>query len=81
VFSSPALRCVQTASAVLRAAKAETSVRIEPGLFENTSAYPLGMPQFVEPELLETAGFPIDLTYRPLFTNEQVDKVIRDNDS
>ncbi|VDM53478.1 unnamed protein product [Angiostrongylus costaricensis] len=106
IYSSPALRCLQTAKAVrsicdcqahIRCSSLMLSVpgavrfftdelacrisegrtggatypfsfisynrRVEPGLFENLSMYPNGLPQFATPE--QRAQFNVDERYRP----------------
>ncbi|CAF2986362.1 unnamed protein product [Rotaria sp. Silwood2] len=72
-YSSPALRCVQTATKMLEGLQLNNKIkiRIEPGLFECTAWYipneksnVLTMPQFMtKTELLENK-YPIDKNYR-----------------
>ncbi|CAF3002040.1 unnamed protein product [Rotaria socialis] len=72
-YSSPALRCIQTAAKVLQGLEVDNKlkIRIEPGLFECTGWYVdgrksnvLAMPQFMtKTEVLENR-YPIDKHYR-----------------
>uniref|UniRef100_A0A6A7FZ44 Ubiquitin-associated and SH3 domain-containing protein B-like n=1 Tax=Hirondellea gigas TaxID=1518452 RepID=A0A6A7FZ44_9CRUS len=66
VFCSPALRCVMTATSVLRAMNIadRLPLKIEPGLFEWLAWYHEGVPQFMSLEELVAAGFNIDMNYR-----------------
>ncbi|VDM39755.1 unnamed protein product [Toxocara canis] len=64
VFVSPALRCVQTASAIVRRFKSEMSLCIEPGLFDWMLWYNT-LPKFLSPAYLKEAGYPIELCYVP----------------
>uniref|UniRef100_H0VNQ5 Ubiquitin-associated and SH3 domain-containing protein A n=1 Tax=Cavia porcellus TaxID=10141 RepID=H0VNQ5_CAVPO len=70
VFSSPALRCVQTANHILEELKLEKTlkIRIEPGIFEWTK-WEAGRtgPNFMTQAELREAGFSVDLDYRPAF--------------
>ncbi|KAE9414069.1 hypothetical protein Angca_002845, partial [Angiostrongylus cantonensis] len=63
IYSSPALRCLQTANAVRFICSCEARIRVEPGLFENLSMYPNGLPQFATPE--QRAQFNVDEGYKP----------------
>ncbi|CAH1977017.1 unnamed protein product [Acanthoscelides obtectus] len=70
VYSSPSLRCVQTADAVLRGlgVKQHVLVRVEPGLFEWTGWYQdaaAGQPDWMEAQELQQAGYHVDRAYRP----------------
>ncbi|XP_049641586.1 ubiquitin-associated and SH3 domain-containing protein A [Suncus etruscus] len=70
VFTSPALRCVQTAQHILDELRLERTVRIhvEPGLFEWTK-WEVGraLPHFMGPDELKEAGFSVSTDYRPTF--------------
>ena len=70
VYCSPALRCVQTAEEVVRAAgmtsrKGWKGIRIEPGLFEWMGWYS-ACPAFLTPRQLKDNAFSIDVDYQPL---------------
>lgn len=62
IYCSPAIRCIQTARAVREACKAKALLRVEPGLFENTSLYPAMTPCFASKDQLH--GYSIDWNYR-----------------
>ncbi|XP_069437721.1 ubiquitin-associated and SH3 domain-containing protein A isoform X1 [Ovis canadensis] len=70
VFSSPALRCVQTAKHILGEFKLEKKVkiRVEPGIFEWTK-WEAGKttPTFMTLEEMKEADFNVSLDYRPAF--------------
>ncbi|XP_005375881.1 PREDICTED: ubiquitin-associated and SH3 domain-containing protein A [Chinchilla lanigera] len=70
VFSSPALRCVQTANHILEELKLEKTmkIRIEPGIFEWTK-WEAGRagPSFMTQAELREAGFTVEPDYRPAF--------------
>ena len=72
VYCSPALRCVQTAEEVVRAAgltgrKGWKGIRIEPALFEWMGWYST-CPAFLTPRQLKDNGFSIDVDWQPLST-------------
>ncbi|RWR99404.1 ubiquitin-associated and SH3 domain-containing protein B-like protein [Dinothrombium tinctorium] len=61
VFSSPALRCVETAKRI--------AIKIEPGLFEPlTYGLYRQFPQWLSPSLLQANGFPVDVNYEPIIS-------------
>ncbi|CAI9175958.1 unnamed protein product [Rangifer tarandus platyrhynchus] len=70
VFSSPALRCVQTAKHILGEFKLEKKVkiRVEPGIFEWTK-WEAGKttPTLMTLEEMKEADFNVSLDYRPAF--------------
>lgn len=74
-FSSPALRCVQTAAQVLRGAGLTDSVpiRVEPHLFEWLGWYQVCQPRFMTGAELRSHGFPVDADYRSLSRFEDLD--------
>ncbi|EFO25690.1 hypothetical protein LOAG_02791 [Loa loa] len=74
VYSSPALRCVQTAHSVLKgmAKEDEIKIRIEPTLFEFTDLHPNGQPKFATPQELYKAKFNIDTDYVPFTKMENI---------
>jgi ubiquitin-associated SH3 domain-containing protein len=59
IFVSPALRCVMTATKVLKALNIahRMPLKIEPGLFEWLAWYSDGVPQFMNAEELTVAGY------------------------
>uniref|UniRef100_A0A8D1D359 Ubiquitin associated and SH3 domain containing A n=1 Tax=Sus scrofa TaxID=9823 RepID=A0A8D1D359_PIG len=70
VFTSPALRCVQTAKHILEELKLEKKVkiRVEPGIFEWTK-WEAGKttPTLMTLEELKEANFNVSMDYRPAF--------------
>uniref|UniRef100_A0A0M3HSV3 Phosphoglycerate mutase family protein n=1 Tax=Ascaris lumbricoides TaxID=6252 RepID=A0A0M3HSV3_ASCLU len=74
VYTSPALRCVQTASFALKAAgyDDQVKIRVEPALFENTTLYPEGQPKFATPAQLAAADFNVDANYKPIMTADKL---------
>ncbi|KAL3986254.1 Histidine phosphatase (branch 1) family protein [Acanthocheilonema viteae] len=77
IYTSPALRCVQTAHSVLKGMDKEDKIkiRIEPTLFEFTDLHPSGQPKFATPEELYDAKFNIDTDYVPLTTMDNIWKM------
>ncbi|NXX66140.1 UBS3A protein, partial [Spizella passerina] len=72
VYSSPALRCVQTAQHVLQGLKLNQKVRIrvEPGLFEWTKwEASRAIPKFMTVAELVEASYDIDTSYSPKATS------------
>ncbi|GBP16663.1 Protein UBASH3A homolog [Eumeta japonica] len=67
VYSSLALRCVETAQAFLEGLQADPSVkiRVEPGLFEYLHWHSKALAQFMTPLELQKAGYNIDMNYKP----------------
>ncbi|PAV62907.1 hypothetical protein WR25_26745 [Diploscapter pachys] len=47
IYTSPALRSIQTAIEIRRASRSKAVIRVEPGLFENTNLYSQGAPTFL----------------------------------
>ncbi|OZC07211.1 phosphoglycerate mutase family protein [Onchocerca flexuosa] len=73
IYTSPALRCVQTAHSALKAMSKENEIkiRIEPALFEFTDLHP-GQPKFATPEEFFEANFNIDIDYVPITTMDDI---------
>ncbi|XP_008825635.1 ubiquitin-associated and SH3 domain-containing protein A [Nannospalax galili] len=70
VFTSPALRCVQTAKHILEELKLEKKlkIRVEPGLFEWMKwEASKATPSFLTLDELKGASFNVDPDYRPAF--------------
>ncbi|XP_052800510.1 protein UBASH3A homolog isoform X2 [Mya arenaria] len=66
VYVSPSLRCVQTATSVLKSmGQATVPLHVEPGIFEWLGWYQLGLPKFFTPTELKSHGFNVDLSYKP----------------
>lgn len=84
LYSSPALRSIQTADKILEGMnlKDKVSIRIETGLFELLSwqSYlPIKYP-FIDKQTLRAYGYNIDLNYEPILTfdNLKPDETIND---
>lgn len=68
VYSSPSLRCVQTAHNILKGLQQDGKVKIkvEPGLFEWTKwVSGTSLPAWIPPADLAAANLSVDTTYRP----------------
>lgn len=64
VFSSPALRCVQTANAILQGLQDPTiRIKIENGMFEWLAWCQGGFPTFLSPGELAKFGLQVDMSY------------------
>ncbi|CAL1539244.1 unnamed protein product [Lymnaea stagnalis] len=63
IYCSPALRCVETAQAVMTAYGSHVKMCIDPALFEWLGWYKPHMPTFMTPEELADCGLAIDTTY------------------
>ncbi|XP_050297302.1 protein UBASH3A homolog isoform X2 [Anthonomus grandis grandis] len=75
VYCSPSYRCIQTCDSVLKALRKrdELAIKIEPGLFEWISWYPVDyIPDWMTNQELIQAGFNIDLSYTPFVTQKEV---------
>ena len=73
LYSSPALRCLQTAEKILRGLGNPTArIRIEPGLFEQLAS-PLP-PAFLPPSYLQGQRYPVDTSYTPIITLDDLGK-------
>ncbi|CAL8079887.1 unnamed protein product [Orchesella dallaii] len=66
VFVSPSLRCVETATNLLKGMGLEIPLKVEPCLFEWTKWYMGHMPNWMTIDEFKTAGFNIDTTYTPM---------------
>ncbi|GCB76057.1 hypothetical protein scyTo_0020433 [Scyliorhinus torazame] len=67
VYSSPALRCVQTAHHILKALKLgdKVTIRVEPGFFEWTKwEGERAIPNFMSAAELKAAEYSVDINYR-----------------
>jgi ubiquitin-associated SH3 domain-containing protein len=81
-YSSPSLRCLQTAHYILQGMGIEdrVKIRIEPGLFEFLGWYERGLPSFFNPsEMIVDADeeinlFNIDKNYRPIISLEKLSR-------
>ncbi len=75
IFSSPALRSVQTAAAINRQLRVPLKIKVEPGLFESLNYYRKGVPEFLSPGELADFRLPIDLEYRPKVTYDDLKRL------
>lgn len=81
-YSSPSLRCIQTAHGILQGMGIEdrVKIRIEPGLFEFLGWYDRGLPAFFNPSEMiindedHLHMFNIDKTYRPIIPLEKLSR-------
>lgn len=65
VYSSPALRCVQTADAILKGmGETKIKIRVEHGLFEWLAWCRDGIPKFMEPQEFAASGLNVDTSYK-----------------
>ncbi|KAJ0004430.1 hypothetical protein NQD34_010644 [Periophthalmus magnuspinnatus] len=70
VYSSPSLRCIQTAQHILKGLQQDgkIKIRVEPGLFEWTKwVSGTCLPSWIPPSELAVANLSLDTTYRPHF--------------
>ncbi|KAK7925537.1 hypothetical protein WMY93_007847 [Mugilogobius chulae] len=70
VYSSPSLRCIQTAQHILKGLQQDgkIKIRVEPGLFEWTKwVSGTCLPSWIPPSELAAANLSLDTTYRPHF--------------
>ncbi|XP_072548242.1 ubiquitin associated and SH3 domain containing Bb [Salminus brasiliensis] len=68
IYSSPSLRCVQTAHEILKGMQLDGKlrIRVEPGLFEWTKwVSGSSLPAWITPTDLAAANLSVDTTYRP----------------
>ncbi|CAF0839034.1 unnamed protein product [Didymodactylos carnosus] len=75
-YTSPALRCIQTAHCILEGMGIEdrVKIRIEPGLFEFLGWYERGLPTFLTSDMLQEHLFNIDKNYRPIISVEKLSR-------
>jgi phosphohistidine phosphatase SixA len=78
VYSSPALRCVQTADKILEGLQLrdEISIRIEPCLFEFLKWYPVVPVKwpFLDSDELTKNGYNVEKSYKPFYPIESLRK-------
>ncbi|XP_055356053.1 ecdysteroid-phosphate phosphatase-like [Paramacrobiotus metropolitanus] len=76
IFVSPALRSVQTATAVLESVscpeRRPIKLCVEPGLYEWLGWVKEGHPEWLTAAELHAFGIPVDLDYRPVFEVKQL---------
>ncbi|GFO15189.1 ubiquitin-associated and sh3 domain-containing protein b [Plakobranchus ocellatus] len=64
VYCSPSLRCVETASEILKGMRSPCRLKMEPCLFEWAGWCKPKLPPFMSPAELEANGFPVDSEYK-----------------
>ncbi|GFR75112.1 ubiquitin-associated and SH3 domain-containing protein B [Elysia marginata] len=72
VYCSPSLRCVETATEILKGMRSPCRLRVEPCLYEWSGWCKPKMPQFMSPMELEANGFPVDSQYTPYLTAAEI---------
>ncbi|XP_041379415.1 protein UBASH3A homolog [Gigantopelta aegis] len=65
VYSSPSLRCVQTAHEVVKGIGCSALIRVEPTLFEWLGWYKPNVPKWISVEKLASFGYNVDPSYTP----------------
>lgn len=78
IYSSPALRCIQTADAILSGLDLKQAICIEPGIFEWMVWHQNGLPSFMTTGELTAAGFNIDTSHQPIWTAFDIKETISD---
>ncbi|KAJ8035382.1 Ubiquitin-associated and SH3 domain-containing protein B [Holothuria leucospilota] len=75
VYSSPALRCVQTADAIIRGMKAPESlkIRVEPGVFEWLAWCKGILPKWLTVAEMAAFGLNVDKTYTEFLKTSRLD--------
>ncbi|RUS79530.1 hypothetical protein EGW08_012698, partial [Elysia chlorotica] len=71
VYCSPSLRCVETATEILKGMRSPCRLRVEPCLYE-WAGWCKPIPQFMSPMELEANGFPVDSQYTPYLTPAEI---------
>lgn len=72
VYSSPALRCLQTATEIYQGLNLQSKIKIEPGLFEWTGHTSV-VPRWISPDDLSKQGYPIDSHYSPQVPKDKLE--------
>ncbi|XP_065183653.1 ecdysteroid-phosphate phosphatase-like [Sycon ciliatum] len=73
IYSSPALRCVQTADAILKGmGETKRKIRIEHGLFEWLAWCRDGIPTFMTAEEMAASGLQVDTSYKAIMHISQM---------
>lgn len=74
VFSSPAFRCIQTATSIMEGLglREKVPVQIEPALFEWLGWYPEVSPEWMSSDELIAAGYNVSKTYTPFISEEDL---------
>ncbi|KAK7088547.1 ubiquitin-associated and SH3 domain-containing protein B-like [Littorina saxatilis] len=68
IYVSPALRCVQTATEVIRGGGYKCKLFVEPTIFEWCGWYKPSVPNWLHPDQLIENGFPVDPSYAPFIS-------------
>ena len=81
IYSSPALRCVQTADSILKGmGDTKPKIRIEHGLFEWLAWCRDGIPKFMAPDELAASGLQVDTSYKTFMHISQLNVKERPED-
>ena len=73
VFASPSLRCLETATKIVKEMGLSVSIKVEPGLFEWLSWYPPSKrPVFLTTQQLIDNGFNVDTSYEAVIPHQQL---------
>ncbi|CAI4223588.1 unnamed protein product [Auanema sp. JU1783] len=70
IYSSPSLRCLQTAEIVAKMSGSKSLIRVESCLFENIESYPANIPTFLNEEQMKK--FMIEENFTPLLPANQL---------
>uniref|UniRef100_A0A183UVJ7 Phosphoglycerate mutase family protein n=1 Tax=Toxocara canis TaxID=6265 RepID=A0A183UVJ7_TOXCA len=78
VYTSPALRCIQTAISIINAMnlKKPLRIRIEPALFEPLRFYSK-IPEFLSSDDLAFNGYTVDERYKPMMSIDDLKVMLR----
>lgn len=80
IYASPALRCVQTATAVAGQLSSPPPIRVEPGLFEAVGWYD-SLPSFLSLQEFAAAGYPVDKDYKPIMGRAELEGLERETNA
>uniref|UniRef100_A0A914QEA8 Uncharacterized protein n=1 Tax=Panagrolaimus davidi TaxID=227884 RepID=A0A914QEA8_9BILA len=75
VYSSPSLRCIQSAAAFIKGLNKNMKLCVEPGLFDWTKWYKK-IPKFLSIDELVKAGYSIDTEYIPFKKVDELEEII-----
>ncbi|KAL8604669.1 hypothetical protein ACOMHN_013449 [Nucella lapillus] len=72
IYVSPALRCIQTATEVLKGGGYRCKLHVDPVVFEWCGWYKPSLPVWLSPEELVDNGFPVDPSYSPFVSTRNL---------
>ncbi len=73
IYTSPALRCIQTGQGLLKTLNTNVKMYVDPGLFEWLGWYE-SVPTWMTSEELKDAGYNVDTDYKPILTAKDMMK-------